>query len=405
MDHVSSLIPRSHGLRTRVLPSRPLRPAFLGVAEPSITEEDKAAVAEVVGSGWLVAGPKVAALERDLSRYLATPYVRCLGSCTAGLTLALRLIGIGPGDEVLLPSITFVACANVIEHSGARAVFVDSDPDTGLVDLDALEAAIGPRTRAMVPVHLGGRPLDMDRVNAIRDRTGVPVVEDAAHAIGAFWRGRRVGAHGNACSFSFHATKNMTTFEGGALVCPDPETADRVRRLAVQGLDRSAWNRHGAPAANRYEVDEPGFKMAMTDVGAAMGAVQLRALDDRIERRASLAARYDRLLAGLPVETMPGPPAQARHAHHLYMVKVPADGPPRDDVVEALRARNVGSSVHFQGIHLYRYYRERYDLDPSALPAATDWSERALTLPLHPGMTAADVDYVAESLAAALDAL
>jgi dTDP-4-amino-4,6-dideoxygalactose transaminase len=381
----------------------PTRREFLGVAQPQIGADEMAGIAEAVGSGWLIAGPKVAELERDLSEYLQAPYVRCLGSCTAGLTLAMRLAGIGRGDEVLLPAITFVACANVIEHAGATPVFIDSDPETGLVDLDQLEARIGPRTRAVVPVHFGGRPLDMDRVNAIRDRHGVAVIEDAAHAIGAAWNGVHVGAHGNLCSFSFHATKNMTTFEGGALVVNDPASAERSRRLAVQGLDRSAWNRHGARDADRYDVEEPGFKLTMTDVGAAVGVRQLRRLDEWIEFRAALSARYDELLADIDVETLPPAPPEARHAHHLYVVKVPERAPrSRDRIIEQLRARNVGATVHFRGIHLYRFYRDRYHLDPAALPTATDWSERALTVPLHPGMTFDDVEFVVDALRGAL---
>jgi len=380
-----------------------LRPEFLGVAQPQIGEAEMVAIAEALDSGWVVAGPRAAQLERDLADFLGAPHVRCLSSCTAGLTLGLRLAGVGRGDEVLLPAVTFVACANVIEHAGATPVFVDSDPATGLVDLDDLEARIGPRTRAMLPVHLAGRPVDLERVAALRDRHGIAVVEDAAHAIGATWRDVRVGAHGNHVAFSFHATKNMTTFEGGALVVPDGDASERARRLSVQGLDRSAWNRHDAPSADRYEVEEPGFKLTMSDVNAAVGIVQLRRLDEWIDHRATLAARYDEALAGLPVELPPGVPGHARHAHHLYMVRLLRGiTPPRDRVIEALRERRVGSTVHFRGIHLYRYYAERYGLRPEDLPVATEWSERALTLPLHAGMTADDVDYVADALRDAL---
>jgi dTDP-4-amino-4,6-dideoxygalactose transaminase len=381
----------------------PPRERFLGIARPDLRDEEIDELLDSVRSGWLTAGPKVRAFEQELGHYLGAEHVRCLNSCTAGLMLALRLIGVGAGDEVLVPANTFVACANAVEHTGARPVLVDSEPGTGLVDLEHAEHLAGPRTRAFVPVHLGGRPLDQDALASLRDRLGIGIVEDAAHAVGSEWRGRRVGSWGNLCSFSFHATKNITTFEGGALVVGDAEQAARVQRLALHGLDRSAWTRHGAWSPDRYDVPEPGFKFAMTDVSAAVGLHQLRRLESWIERREALARHYDACLADAPVEFAPPVPDHARHARHVYSVLVGPDAEAsRDELIGALRRRNIGSTVHFHGIHEQSYYRDRYGIRPEDVPVAADWAERSITLPLHPLMTESDVEEVSATVSAAL---
>jgi dTDP-4-amino-4,6-dideoxygalactose transaminase len=369
------------------------------VAHPDLSDAEITEILDTLHSGWLTSGPKVQRLEAELGEYLRVPDVRCLSSCTAGLFLSLRLLDLEPGDEVLVPANTFVACANAVEHAGGRPVFVDVSPTTGLIDLDHAEALIGPRTRAIMPVHLGGRPVDLDALADLERRRGIAIIEDAAHAIGAEWRGIRVGAWGNPCSFSFHATKNMTTFEGGALVVADPRDAERVERLASHGLSRSAWSRHGSSAPARYDVVEPGFKLAMNDVAAAVGIHQLRRLDTAIAHRRRLAQLYDEALAGLPLQHLAPLEPGARHAHHLYIVLVEPDAPlSRDDLVVLLRRRQIGSSVHFHGIHLHTYYRERYALKPGMLPCATDWSRRALSLPLHTRMGEEDVAFVADAL-------
>ncbi len=377
---------------------------FLGVTQPMIGAAEQQEVLAVLQSGWVVAGPRVGRLEHELSSYLGAEHIRALSSCTAGLLLALRLAGVKRDDEVLLPANTFVACANVVEHTGARPVLVDCDPATGLIDLDQADAMVGPRTRALMPVHLGGRPLDMDALADLRDRHQLTVVEDAAHAIGARWGGRCIGAHGNLVSFSFHASKNITTVEGGALVVRSVEEAARVERLAVQGLSRSSWSRHGRSGPADYDVVEPGFKLRMSDVAAAIGIHQLPRLEGWLARREALARRYDELLAGLPLESPPSLPAHARHARHLYTVKVAADAPSdRDEVIRRLADHNIGTSVHFQGIHRQSFFRERYGLNDRDLPHATDWALRSLSLPLHPGVSDGDQDDVVGALAEALE--
>ena len=379
------------------------RDAFLVFGRPVIEEEEIADVVACLRSGWVGAGPRVEAFEGALEEYIGARHVRCLSSGTAALTLGMLALGIGPGDEVIVPTMTFAATANAVVHTGADVVLVDCEPDTGLMDLDAAEAAIGPRTRALVPVHLAGAPIDMTRVNALRDRHGLHVVEDAAHALGAAWDGRRIGGHGNLTAYSFYVTKNITTIEGGALATEDEEIAGAVERLAQHGLSSGAWRRFSDPSYVHYEVEEPGFKSNMTDVQAAIGLRQLGRLDAWIETRAELWERYDALLESLPLERPAPAPANALHARHLYRVLIAGvTGEGRDDVLSSLAAHGIGTGVHYRGLHLHPYYRDRYDLSPEAFPVATDMSNRTVSLPLSPAVSEADQDDVVVALRSAL---
>jgi dTDP-4-amino-4,6-dideoxygalactose transaminase len=376
-----------------------MRDSFLVFGSPVIGEEEIAEVVDSLRSGWVGTGPKVQRFETMIGEYVGARQCRCVSSCTAALILALRVLGVGAGDEVLVPAMTFVASANAVEHAGATPVLVDAMPGTGLIDLDAAEAAITPRTRAIMPVHLAGRPVDMDRLNALRDRRGLLVIEDAAHSIGAEWRGRRIGAFGNLTAFSFYVTKNISTIEGGALTTEDAETAERVERLALHGLSVGAWQRYSDAGFRHYEVVEPGYKYNMTDVQAALGLHQLPRLDRWIDRRAELWNRYDELLAGLPIRTPPPAQRGTRHARHLYQVLVEPDAPlTRDQLLDALAARRIGTGVHYRGVHLHPFYRETYGLDPADFPVATDISERTLSLPLSSQVTEADQDDVVSAL-------
>jgi dTDP-4-amino-4,6-dideoxygalactose transaminase len=370
-----------------------------------IQEEEIAEVADSLRSGWIGTGPKVQRFERMLEEYLAVPHVRCVSSCTAALVLGMQVLGVGPGDEVIAPSMTFVASVNSIEHTGATPVLVDSDPATGLLDLGAAEAAITPRTKALMPVHFAGRPVDMDRINQLRDEYGLVVIEDAAHAIGTEWRGRRIGQHGNLAAYSFYVTKNITTAEGGALATDDSRIAAEVERLALHGLSLGAWQRFSDAGFKHYEVEKPGFKFNMTDLQASLGIHQLPRLDDWIDRRAELWATYDELLADLPVTTPAPPEDNTRHARHLYQILVGRDLPvDRDAVLEYLTARNIGTGVHYRAVHLHPYYRDRYEISPQRLPVATDISERTLSLPLAPNLSVEDQLDVVSALRDSFDA-
>lgn len=383
----------------------PAAAGFVGFASPDIRDEEIDEVVATLRSGWVIAGPRVGAFERLLEDRLGVPQIRCLSSCTAGLFLALRCAGVGRGDEVLLPALTFVACANVVEQLGATPVFVDSKPDTGLMDLDHAASLIGPSTRALIAVHLGGRPIDMQRLNALRDRYGLFVVEDAAHAIGAAWGERAIGGHGNPTSFSFHATKNMTAVEGGALALESEALAERVRRLASQGISESAWTRHGSNGPADYDLIEPGYKLAMTDVEAAVGIHQLRRLDDGIDRREEISLAYDAALSALPLELEPEVEPGVRHARHLYRVQVSRDAPcTRDQLIAGMRQLGVGCSAHFKPLHTLTYFAYRYGLRPEDLPVAAEYGGRTVSLPLYPGLSHSDRERVVEGVAAMLRA-
>jgi dTDP-4-amino-4,6-dideoxygalactose transaminase len=383
-----------------------VRDEFLVFGSPLIGDAELAEVRDSLMSGWIGTGPKVARFERMLEAYLDVAHVRCVSSCSAALLLGMNVLRIGPGDEVLVPAMTFVASANAVEHTGARPVLIDSEPSTGLMDLEAAEAAITARTKAIMPVHLAGRPIDLARLNALRDRHGLLVVEDAAHAIGATWGGRKIGTHGNIAAFSFYVTKNITTGEGGAIATNDPDVAAEVERLALHGLSLGAWQRFSDAGFRHYEVVKPGFKFNMTDVQAAMGLHQLPQLDDWIARRAELWERYDLLLADLPLQTPPAPDPDTHHARHLYLVRVEAadEGQLRDAVLDGLTRRNIGAGVHYRGVHLHPYYAETHGITPDQLPVATAISHSTLSLPLSPKVTERDQNDVVEALAAVLSA-
>lgn len=375
------------------------RESFLVFGSPVLGEEEIAEVVDSLRSGWVGTGPKVNRFERMLEEYIGVEHVRCVSSCTMALILGMKVLGVGPGDEVLVPAMTFVASANAIEHSGAKPVFVDSDPATGLLDLAQAEGKVTDRTKAIMPVHLAGRPVDLDTVNALRDRHGLVVIEDAAHALGARWRGRGIGSHGNLTAFSFYVTKNITSIEGGAIATDDPEIAAEVERLALHGLSLGAWERFSDKGYRHYEVVEPGWKANMTDVQAAIAIHQLPQLDDWIDSREEQARRYDAELAALPLELPAPPQPDTRHARHLYNPLVGGEaGLSRDEVLALLNDRRIGTGVHYRGVHLHPYYRDAYRIVPEDLPVATDISERTLSLPFGPGVSDSDHDDVVAAL-------
>jgi dTDP-4-amino-4,6-dideoxygalactose transaminase len=380
-----------------------VRKDFLVFGRPDVGQPEIDEVVDSLRSGWIGTGPKVERFERMLEDYVGVTHARCVSSCTAALFLMMSNLQIGPGDEVLVPSMTFVACANAVEHTGAKPVFVDSEPVTGLIDLAAAEEAITTRTKGIMPVHLAGRPVDLDRINRLRDQRKLTVLEDAAHAIGAEWHGRRIGNFGNPTAFSFYATKNITTIEGGAVVTVDPELAAEVEQAALHGLSAGAWRRYSDGGFKHYEATSLGYKFNMTDVQAALGIHQLPHLDEWIDRRADRWAQYDAALADLPLDLPPAPDSDTRHARHLYQVRITDDAPiSRDDLLDALHAHRIGAGVHYRAIHLHPFYRDRYGIDPASLPIATDISERTVSLPLSHTLSEADLENVVDALRRAL---
>jgi dTDP-4-amino-4,6-dideoxygalactose transaminase len=376
-----------------------LREDFLVFGSPVIGEAEIAEVVASLESGWIGSGPRVRRFEEMLENYLEVPHVRCVSSCTAALFLSMRCLGLGPGDEVLVPAMTFVASANAVEHVGATPVLVDSDPDSGLLDLDAAEAAITENTKAIMPVHLAGRPVDLDRLHALRDRYGLFVVEDAAHAIGARWRDRPIGSFGNLTAFSFYVTKNITTAEGGAVATDDPEIAARIEQLGLHGLSVGAWHRFSDVGFKHYEATELGFKFNMTDIQASLGIHQLPRLDRWIDARARLWERYDSALGHLSLATPPSPSSEMKHARHLYQLRTVAESPmTRDQILDSLHSKRVGAGVHYRGVHLHPYYRDKYRLAPEAFPIATAISDTTFSIPLSPRVSERDQDDVIAAL-------
>jgi dTDP-4-amino-4,6-dideoxygalactose transaminase len=379
---------------------------FLVFGAPLIGESEIDEVVASMRAAWLGTGPKVARFEEMVRDYLGAGHTVAVNSCTAALHLSMLAAGIEPGDEVITTAMTFVATANAILHAGATPVLVDVDRATGLMDPAAVRAAVTPRTRAIVPVHMYGRPCDMDAIQAIADRHDLVVIEDAAHALEARYRGRKVGTIGDVTAFSFYVTKNITTGEGGMIATGDADVAARVKTLALHGITADAWKRFSDEGYRHYQCVEPGFKYNMMDLQAAIGIHQLPRVDGWLQRRVEIWERYDAAFADLPVET-PAPPSDEPgtvHARHLYTLLVDRDraGIERDALMQRLYEGGIGTGVHYIGVHLHPYYRETFGYAPEAFPNATFISERTLSIPLSPKLTDRDVDRVIEAVRDAL---
>ena len=375
---------------------------FLPFSRPALS---RAAIDEVVAcleSGWITTGPRVKRFEQDLAAYLGAPHALALSSATAGLHLALLALDLQPGDEVITTPLTFAATLNTIVLAGGRPVLVDVDAQTFNIDVTQLAGAITPRTRAIMPVHFAGLPVDLDPLYALAERQGLRVIEDAAHAIGTEYKGRRIGSFGDTQVFSFHPNKNMTTGEGGCVTTRDAALAERVALLRFHGMDREAWDRFGKTGSQHYEIILPGLKYNMMDMQAALGIHQLAELEGFIKRRTELAVRYQQRLAGWPQLQLPAAPAYAhRHAWHLYSPLINADaaGMDRDGFMAGLKERNIGTGLHYRAVHLYPYYREHYGFKPGDFPNAEHIGESIVSLPLFPGLSDADQDRVIAAMA------
>ncbi len=375
---------------------------FLPFSRPTLS---RAAIDEVVAcleSGWITTGPRVKRFEQDLAAYLGAPHVLALSSATAGLHLALLALDLQPGDEVITTPLTFAATLNTIVLAGGRPVLVDVDARTFNIDVAQLADAITPRTRAIMPVHFAGLPVDLDPLYALAEQHGLRVIEDAAHAIGTEYKGRRIGSFGDTQVFSFHPNKNMTTGEGGCITTRDTALAERVALLRFHGMDREAWNRFGKAGNQHYEIILPGLKYNMMDMQAALGIHQLTELDGFIKRRTELALRYQQGLAGWPQLQLPAAPAFAhRHAWHLYspLINAAAAGMDRDGFMAGLKERNIGTGLHYRAVHLYPYYREHYGFKLGDFPNAEHIGECIVSLPLFPGLSDADQDRVIAAMA------
>jgi len=373
--------------------SRTMRESFLPFSAPLLGEGEIQGVLECLRSGWLTTGRKVKEFETKFAAYIGCKHAIAVNSCTAALHLALEAADLGPGDEVITSPMTFTATANVAEHLKARPVFVDCDPKTLNIDPGAIEGAITPRTKAIIPVHFAGQVCDMDPIQEVARKRGLVVVEDAAHAIPARYKGRMVGTLSPLTCFSFYATKNLTTGEGGMVTTDDDRYADRIRLMALHGMSRDAWKRYTQGGAWSYEILAPGYKCNLTDLAAAIGLPQLANCEAFHRRRLEIVRKYDEAFAGLPGISTPATRDQKAHAWHLYVIQIHPDrlSISRDAFIQCLVERNIGVSVHFIPLHLHPYYRDAYGYKPNDFPNAYAAFQRIISLPLYASMSDPDV--------------
>ena len=381
---------------------RPVRDRFLPFHQPLLGREEELSVVETMRSGWITTGPKTKQFEQALANYVGAPYCVAVNSCTAALHLALEAVGVGPGHEVITSPITFASTANVIVHRGATPVFADVQRGTWNMDPSSLEAAMTPRSKAIVPVHLAGQPCDMAAIDAVAARRGIPVVEDAAHAIGAEYPGgRRVGGSGNPTAFSFYATKNITSGgEGGALMVADPDLAERVAIMSLHGISRDAWKRYSTEGYEHWDIIYAGYKYNMFDLQAAVALPQLAKIEAFWQRRVELKRRFDAGLCDV-VEVEPlDEEARGKSAYHLYPIVIRTENltADRDTIMNAIQAENVGVGVHFRAVHLHPYYVERFRFRRGMFPNAEYYSDRTISLPLYPKMSDRDADDVVDAV-------
>lgn len=394
------------------------RAKYLTFGQPKIEQDEIDEVVDTLRSGWLSTGPKAAEFERRFAEYCHVPHAIAVSSCTAALHLSLLTAGARPGTGVITTPFTFAATVNAIVHTGAKPLLVDIDrrsmnlsPQrmaeflaTHCEPMDAegrvRHRASGVEVVGVLPVHFAGRPCDMDTISALAAEHRLFVIEDAAHAIEAWYHGQKVGALGEMACFSFYATKNLTTGDGGMITTRSDAEARRMRALAVQGLSRDAWGRSSSGSADHYRVIAPGYKYNLTDIAASIGLHQLKRIESGLRRREQIWARYDEALAGLPVIT-PAPAApDTVHARHLYTILVDRDvaGIDRDELKRRLHERNIGTGIHFVSVHLHEFFREEFGFEPGDFPESGYVSHRTLSLPLSAHLSDEDVDDVMSAL-------
>lgn len=375
---------------------RATRSTFLPFALPHITQAEIDEVVDTLRSGWLTTGPKTKRFEREFAERVGAPHALAVNSATAAMHLALDAIGLRPGDEVIVPVYTFTATAEVVVYFGAQPVLVDVDPVTCNIDPAQIEKHITARTRAIMAVHIAGLPAEMDAIHAIAKAYGLPVIEDAAHAFPAKYRGRMIGTVSDFTAFSFYVTKTLATGEGGMLTTSNPEHAQRIALMSLHGISRDAWKRYTSEGSWYYEVIQAGYKYNMTDIAAAIGLHQLARSEWLLDRRRAVAQRYTEAFSQLPEVETPPNPAHVQHAWHLYMLRLHLErlAISRDAFIQALREANIGSSVHFIPLHLHPFYRDLYQLAAEDFPAALHAYRRVISLPIYPGMKDEDVEDV-----------
>jgi dTDP-4-amino-4,6-dideoxygalactose transaminase len=403
-----------------------MRKLFLPFALPDVDEAELAEIKEALMSGWVTTGPKTHQFEADFAAYVGAKHAIAVNSCTAALHLALEAIDLRQGDEVITSPFTFAATAEVVRYFDARPVFVDISPTDLNLNSDLIEAAITERTKAIIPVHIAGLPADLDDIYAIAARHGLAVIEDAAHAFPAKYKGCYIGQDLNSeiapyatgsleprfarrvshfTCFSFYATKTITTGEGGMICTDDGPMAERCRIMALHGISKDAWKRYTAEGSWYYEIVAPGYKYNMTDVAAAMGVAQLRKAERMWRRRRAIAMRYNEAFGGLPEVQLPADRAECQHAWHLYILRLNPErlGIDRGRFIQELKQLDIGTSVHFIPLHLHSYYRDTYGYAPTDFPVAFREFQRVVSLPIYSRMCDEDVEDVISSVSRVVD--
>jgi perosamine synthetase len=371
---------------------------------PSIGEEEIAEVVNTLRSGWLTTGPKVEQFQRGFAAAVSARHAVALNSATAALHLALEAVGVGAGDEVVIPAYTFAATGEVVTYLGARPVLADCRLDTLNIDAGTIEPVLTSRTKAIIPVHIAGQVCDMEPILDIARARGLAVIEDAAHALPASYKGRPVGTIGDITAFSFYATKTITTGEGGMVTTERADYAARVKQMSLHGLSGDAWNRYSSRGHWYYEIEEFGFKYNMTDVAAALGLRQLDRMWAFQQRREEIARMYSDSFGGLDACVVPRDAGFGTHAWHLYILELnlAALTVGRDQIVESLRTRGIGTSVHFMPLNLHPVYQRRYGYQPGQFPASEAVFNRAFSLPIYPDMTDGEVAQVIDAVQSTL---
>ncbi len=392
MDRISQL----H--RTRKL--RKVRDEFLPFAKPCIGELEIREVEAVLQSGWLTTGPRTHSFEEKFAEYLGVEYAIAVNSATAAMHLALEAIGIQAGDEVITTTFTFAATAEVVRYFNAKPVLVDIDPTTLNIDVEQIKLAVTPRTKAIIPVHVAGQSADLGAIHELAARYGLAVVEDAAHALPTWYKGRRIGTLSDFTTFSFYVTKTLATGEGGMITTDHKQWADRCRIMSLHGISKDAWKRYTREGSWYYEIMAPGFKYNMTDVAAALGLVQLGKLEEMTCRRLEIAARYDQAFKAHPALQIPTCPSYTTHCYHLYILRLNLEALriDRNTFIDYLRDANIGVSVHWIPLHMHPYYRKTYRYKPQDFPVAFHEYKRVISLPIYPTMSDSDVNDVIEAV-------
>ncbi|MBI5055374.1 MAG: DegT/DnrJ/EryC1/StrS family aminotransferase [Nitrospirae bacterium] len=388
---------------------------YLPFSLPLIEEDEIEAIIEALKSCWITTGPKVKQFEKEFSEYIGCKHAIAVNSCTAALHLALEAIGIKEGDEIITTPMTFAATAEVIRYFKARPVFIDIDPVTMNIDTEKIEAYLSPLLsrplslpKAIIPVHYAGYPCEMDTIMELAEKYNLKVIEDAAHVLPAFYKDRMIGTIGDITCFSFYATKNLTTGEGGMITTDNDEWAERMRIMSMHGISRDAWKRYTAEGNWYYEIIAPGFKYNLTDVAAALGIGQLRKTDRMWDRRKKIAGMYSEAFMNLTEIEIPfssltsllATPAGTQHSWHLYVIKLNLEclTIDRGRFIEELKDRGIGTSVHFIPLHIHPYYRDTYGYKPEDFPVAYETFQRIISLPIYPKMTDGDVERVIEAV-------